>query len=95
MNISAFLSKTKILFPLIIGVNFTHAFAQSETLHTEVSINNEAEINTPFQEYSPAFYKNGLVFIGSNPAVAETKRTDDETGKKATSFFLAMPNELY
>jgi hypothetical protein len=60
---------------------------------SNINVKNEGEINTAFQEYSPAFYRNGLVFIGSNPAVDKDKKTDDETGKKATSFFLAMREE--
>jgi hypothetical protein len=54
-----------------------------------INIANESEINTSFQEYSPTFYKGGLVFITSNPAVAKVKQSDDNTGKGATSIFLA------
>jgi WD40-like Beta Propeller Repeat len=54
-----------------------------------ISIANESEINTSFQEYSPAFYQGGLVFITSNPTVAKVKQSDDNTGKGATSIFLA------
>jgi WD40-like Beta Propeller Repeat len=54
-----------------------------------INIANESEINTSFQEYSPTFYKGGLVFITSNPAVAKIKQSDDNTGKGATSIFLA------
>jgi hypothetical protein len=54
-----------------------------------INIANETEINTSFQEYSPTFYKGGLVFITSNPAVAKVKQSDDNTGKGTTSIFLA------
>jgi WD40-like Beta Propeller Repeat/SPOR domain len=84
MKNRAYFFKTNLFFALLGIFSTPIAHAQST-----ISVNNEAEINTAFQEYSPAFYKNGLVFIGSNPAVEKDKKTDDETGKKATSFFLA------
>jgi WD40-like Beta Propeller Repeat/SPOR domain len=58
-----------------------------------INIANESEINTSFQEYSPTFYKGGLVFITSNPAVAKVKQSDDNTGKGTTSIFLAKQLE--
>ena len=85
MKKKAYFSITNFLLLLLLVNSSAVLTAQSD-----ISISNESEINTAFQEYSPAFYKNGLVFIGSNPAVVEEKKTDDETGKKATSFFLAM-----
>ena len=54
-----------------------------------IIITNETEINSIFQEYSPAFYQNGLVFIASNPAVNTDKKEDDNTGKATTSLFFA------
>jgi outer membrane protein OmpA-like peptidoglycan-associated protein len=56
---------------------------------TTVTVAPEVAINTAFQEYSPAFYENGLVFISSNPAVAKEKEADEVTGKSTTSIFLA------
>jgi outer membrane protein OmpA-like peptidoglycan-associated protein len=56
---------------------------------TSVTVAPEEAINAAFQEYSPAFYENGLVFISSNPAVAKEKRSDETTGKSTTSIFLA------
>jgi WD40-like Beta Propeller Repeat len=58
-----------------------------------IQIANEAEINTSFQEYSPAFYQGGLVFITSNPAVVKVKQPDNNTGKGTTSIFLAKPTD--
>ncbi len=57
-----------------------------------IIITNETEINSIFQEYSPAFYQNGLVFIASNPAVNAEKKEDDNTGKATTSLFFAAGN---
>ena len=58
-----------------------------------IIITNETEINSIFQEYSPAFYQNGLVFIASNPAVNTEKKEDDNTGKATTSLFFAARND--
>jgi hypothetical protein len=58
-----------------------------------ILIVNEEEINTSFQEYSPAFYQGGLVFITSNPSVAKVKQSDNNTGKGTTSIFLAKPTD--
>jgi hypothetical protein len=58
-----------------------------------ILIVNEDEINTSFQEYSPAFYQGGLVFITSNPSVAKVKQSDNNTGKGTTSIFLAKPTD--
>ena len=65
----------------------------SVAAQTEATVTNEAEINTAFQEYSPAFYQDGLVFIASNPAVSTDKKEDDKTGKTATSIFWAKKGE--
>jgi hypothetical protein len=56
---------------------------------TAVTVEPEMAVNSAFQEYSPAFYENGLVFISSNPAVAKEKEADEVTGKSTTSIFLA------
>jgi outer membrane protein OmpA-like peptidoglycan-associated protein len=56
---------------------------------TTVTVAPEGAINATFQEYSPAFYENGLVFISSNPAVAKEKESDGITGKSTTSIFFA------
>lgn len=63
-------------------------FAQSP-----IVINNESEINSAFQEYSPTFYANGLVFIGSNPAVNTEKKEDNQTGKSTTSIFFSQKGD--
>ena len=65
----------------------------SVAAQTDVTVTNEAEINTAFQEYSPAFYQDGLVFIASNPAVSTDKKEDDKTGKTTTSIFWAKKGE--
>lgn len=73
----------KLILPILILLGFL-TIAQEPII-----ISNETEINTAFQEYSPAFYKNGLVFIASNPSVSTDKKEDDNTGKATTSLFFA------
>jgi hypothetical protein len=55
----------------------------------DVTVFNESEVNSSFQEYSPAFFRDGLVFIASNPSVNLDKKEDTETGKSTTSIFLS------
>jgi outer membrane protein OmpA-like peptidoglycan-associated protein len=75
-------------------IKFAHLFVWifcSIQIHaqTAVTVLPETAINSVFQEYSPAFYENGLVFISSNPAVAKEKEADEVTGKPTTSIFFA------
>lgn len=71
-----------LLFPTFIGLPTTYILAQ-------ITVVNERGINTAFQEYSPAFYHKGLVFIASNPAVNKDKKEDAQLGKSTTSIFYA------
>ncbi len=71
-----------LLFPTFIGLSTTSSQAQ-------ITVVNERGINTAFQEYSPAFYHKGLVFIASNPAVNTDKKEDAQLGKSTTSIFYA------
>ncbi|MBL7817591.1 MAG: hypothetical protein JNL70_21475, partial [Saprospiraceae bacterium] len=57
--------------------------------HAQFAVVNERGINTAFQEYSPAFFKKGLVFIAANPAVNKDKKEDTQLGKSTTSIFFA------
>jgi outer membrane protein OmpA-like peptidoglycan-associated protein len=57
--------------------------------HAQITVANERGINTAFQEYSPAFYQKGLIFIAANPAVNKDKKEDTQLGKSTTSIFLA------
>ncbi len=71
-----------LLFPFFVGVSTT-------SIHAQIAVTNERDINTAFQEYSPAFYHKGLVFIASNPAVNKDKKEDTQLGKSTTSIFYA------
>jgi outer membrane protein OmpA-like peptidoglycan-associated protein len=53
----------------------------------QVTVTNERSINTAFQEYSPAFFKNDLVFIATNPVAGKNKNEDATVGKYTTSIF--------
>ncbi len=61
----------------------------ASVLCQKITVVPEKKINTAFQEYSPAFYENGLVFISSNPTVDKSKEEDSRTGKATTSIFWA------
>ncbi len=84
-NLPIFIQKL-LLFCLIL--RGSELIAQNDI----IKVRNEATINTAFQEYSPAFYQNGLIFIASNPAVATEKKEDSNTGKATTSLFFATRN---
>ena len=71
-----------LLFPTFLGLSTTSSQAQ-------ITVVNERSINTAFQEYSPAFYDKGLVFIASNPAVNKDKKEDAQLGQSTTSVFYA------
>ncbi len=71
-----------LLFSAFFSVTTTPSLAQ-------VTVVNERGINTAFQEYSPAFYQQGLIFIAANPAINKEKKEDTELGKSTTSIFFA------
>jgi outer membrane protein OmpA-like peptidoglycan-associated protein/uncharacterized protein YjbI with pentapeptide repeats len=73
--------KRFLLLPL-----FFHAFSG---LFAQITVTNERSINSAFQEYSPAFYGKGLVFVAANPAIDKDKKEDKEIGRFTTSIFLA------
>ncbi len=62
--------------------------AWAQTYDAPVTVKAENSINTATQEYSPAFYENGLVFVSSN-ALAADKVADERTGKPTTSILWA------
>ncbi len=65
------------------------AFYAFSNLFAQITVTNERSINSAFQEYSPAFYGNGLVFVAANPAVDKDKKEDTQLGRFTTSIFLA------
>jgi WD40-like Beta Propeller Repeat len=81
--------KFKILVPYLLLLMMVSKIKAQQS----INIANESEINTSFQEYSPAFYKGGLVFITSNPTVAKIKQSDENTGKGTTSIFFSKQLE--
>lgn len=64
------------------------AQGSNPNVNPDIVVTAERNINSPLQEYSPAFFENGLVFISSNPA-ARSKSEDGRTGSSTTSIFLA------
>ena len=65
------------------------AFYAFSSLFAQITVTNERSINSAFQEYSPAFYGNGLVFVAANPAIDKDKKEDTQIGRFTTSIFLA------
>jgi outer membrane protein OmpA-like peptidoglycan-associated protein len=65
------------------------AFYAFSGLFAQITVTNERSINSAFQEYSPAFYGKGLVFVAANPAVDKDKKEDTQIGRFTTSIFLA------
>ncbi len=65
------------------------AFYAFSNLFAQITVTNERSINSAFQEYSPAFYGKGLVFVAANPAVEKDKKEDTQIGRFTTSIFLA------
>lgn len=76
----------RVLVLLLLSSAFGFPTTSSQA---QVTVVNERGINTAFQEYSPAFYHQGLVFIASNPAINKDKKEDTQLGKSTTSIFLA------
>ena len=75
----------RILFLMLLS----YIGLSTTTSNAQVTVANERGINTAFQEYSPAFYPKGLIFIASNPAVKKDKKEDTQLGKSTTSIFFA------
>ncbi len=65
------------------------AFYAFSSLFAQITVTNERSINSAFQEYSPAFYGKGLVFVAANPAIDKDKKEDTQIGRFTTSIFLA------
>ncbi|NJN32897.1 MAG: hypothetical protein HC817_00175 [Saprospiraceae bacterium] len=61
--------------------------------NAEIFIFNENNINSAFQEYSPAFHPEGLVFVATNPAVDKEKTEDSKTGMATTSIFISKRDD--
>ena len=61
------------------------AFYAFSNLFAQITVTNERSINSAFQEYSPAFYGNGLVFVAANPAIDKDKKEDTQIGRFTTS----------
>jgi outer membrane protein OmpA-like peptidoglycan-associated protein len=75
-------SMKRFLFLSLAFLTFSNVFAQ-------ITVTNERSINSAFQEYSPAFYGKGLVFVAANPAIEKDKKEDTQIGRFTTSIFLA------
>lgn len=50
----------------------------NEFQHTEVTIRNEALINTDKLDFSPAYYKDGIIFVSTRTAQGQDKNLKDK-----------------
>ena len=60
---------------------------------SNVSVSNVGVINSATLDFSPAFYKDGIVFVSNNDIQGKAKMFDDHIGKKTMSLFLAKRDE--
>lgn len=70
------------------------AIERLESFHgtTDVQIKNEWIVNSENHDFSPAFYKNGIVFVTNRPS-AKTEK-DAWTGDNYTSLYFVPVDEL-
>ncbi|MDQ3052164.1 MAG: OmpA family protein [Bacteroidota bacterium] len=65
-----------------------HMFFEDTSMYTIslMTINNEDESN-----FSPAFFKNGIVFLSDRPAPGKVRERSDWTGKEYLDLFFTYP----
>jgi outer membrane protein OmpA-like peptidoglycan-associated protein len=59
---------------------------------TKVNISNVSVINSTTLDFSPAFHKDGLVFVSNNAIEGKTKMLDKRINQKTMSMFIAKRN---
>ena len=55
----------KIIIPVLTLFFITPIFGQIELMENKIVVTNEAKVNSAELEYSPAFFKSGIVFIST------------------------------
>ena len=60
---------------------------------SNISLSNVGIINSATLDFSPAFYKDGLVFVSSNSVKGKTKTFDSRINKQAMSIFIAHKDD--
>jgi peptidoglycan-associated lipoprotein len=59
-----------------------------------IKVSNLVEVNTPFSDFSPVMYKNGLMVFSSSRADTKGSALNDWTGDKNSDLFLTQNNEV-
>ncbi len=83
--------KTKYIISLFIALILRGGISYAQN---EIFVDNESELNTPFHEYCPTAFANGVVFITSNPAFTIGHDNEDYNSYKFTSTLLARRDTL-
>lgn len=60
---------------------------------SNISLSNVGIINSATLDFSPAFYKDGLVFVSSNSIKGKAKTFDTRINKQAMSIFIAHKDD--
>ena len=66
----------KLLFFVVCCFTYSSIFSQSDLVNVKVVIKNEDNINTPYLEYSPSFYRDGVVFVSNKKPGLKFLRRD-------------------
>lgn len=72
------------IFLLLAAVS---AAAQVPVSDDRVSVRNEDKVNTDFLEYSPAFYREGIVFITNRHESLKAEATDTRLGQNIMALY--------
>lgn len=75
-----------LLVTLSVGLTAGYAAAQDGQLNASVSLRNATAINSEGYDFSPAFYKNGLVFVSSR---RKNGPVDEQLGETFFELFYA------
>ena len=78
------------LITIILLATTITVFAQKMN---SIRINNVSVINSATLDFSPTFYKNGIVFVSCNAVDGKNKAFDAKINKKAMSIFLSQRDE--
>ena len=62
----------------------------ADELLSQVKVDNLSSLNTKYHEFSPSFYKDGLLYVSSSP---ETSSIDNDTGEAFWDLFYAVKDE--
>ncbi len=76
---------------LLIFINTSNLLKAQQI--SNISLSNVGIINSATLDFSPAFYKDGLVFVSSNSIKGKAKTFDTRINKQAMSIFIAHKDD--